>query len=122
MGSEGMDMTTFWIDGAGRLIGATSDPKAQPAGAVTSTEIPPDSAKHQTWDGAAWVDDGDRATQEQRRDDLQSLRAAGKDAVLVLVEMIDWQLTNTAMQAGDFTPAVRQAYLDLKVIADRIKT
>ena len=46
-------MTTFWIDGAGDLIRATSDPDAQPPGAVTSTEIAPESGK-QKWNGTGW--------------------------------------------------------------------
>lgn len=115
-------MTTFWIDTNGRLIGATSDPEAVPAGAVTSTEISPESAKHQTWDGAVWVANANRAEQEQRVADLNVLLAAGKDLALVLTELIDWQLSNTGMLATDFSPQVKQAYLDLKVIADRVKT
>ncbi len=59
---------------------------------------------------------------EQRVNDLSTLRSAGKDIALVLTELVDWQLANTAMQATDFTPQVRQAYLDLKAIADRVKT
>ena len=115
-------MTTFWIDIAGRLISASSDPNATPASAVTSTEIAPDSALHQTWDGTVWIDDADRAQQEQRSIDLDGLHGAGKNIALVLTELVDWQLANTAMQATDFTPQVRQAYLDLKAIADRVKT
>ena len=115
-------MTTFWIDAGGRLLSATSDPDATPPGAVTSTELPPDSARHQTWDGVAWVDDADRASQEQRSIDVDELREAGSDIALVLTELVDWLLANTAMQATDFTPQVKQAYLDLKVVADRVKT
>lgn len=58
---------------------------------------------------------------EQLNNDINVLRAAGKDTVLVLVELIDYLLANTAMSGTDFTPNVRQAYQDLKVIADRIK-
>ncbi len=114
-------MTTFWIDATGRLISASSDPTATPAGAVTSTETAPDSAKHQSWDGAAWVDDADRIQQEQRRADLLTLIDAGKDVALVLVELIEWQLANTAMQATDFSADVKQAFLDLQTIADRLR-
>jgi len=46
-------MTTFWIDAQGSLIKATSDPDAQPAGAVTSTEIGPESGR-QKWNGTGW--------------------------------------------------------------------
>ena len=46
-------MTTFWIDNVGSFIRATSDPTAQPPGAVTSTEIAPESGK-QKWNGTDW--------------------------------------------------------------------
>lgn len=59
---------------------------------------------------------------DQRNQDLSGLREAGKDLALVLTELIQWTLANTAMQATDFSPSVRQAYLDLKAIADRVKT
>lgn len=58
---------------------------------------------------------------DQRGKDLGQLREAGKDLALVLTELIDWTLANTPMQATDFTPDVRQAYLDLKTIANRVK-
>ena len=77
----------------------------------------PDQATHDTWEAEYQA-----AGVEQRAQDVAALRAAGKDAVLVLVELIEWQLANTAMQASDFTPQVKQAYQDLKVIADRVKT
>ncbi len=114
-------MTTFWIDADGRLILATSDPEASPDDAVSSTEIPPDSPRHQTWNGTVWIDDVDRAEQEQRRVDLQGLHTAGKNIALVLIELVDWQLANTTMSPADFTVNVRQAYLDLKAIANRVK-
>jgi hypothetical protein len=117
-----MEVTTFWINSTGRLISATSDPEATPAEAVTSTEIPPDSTAHQSWNGIAWVDDADRTDQEQRQADLGVLREAGKDMALVLTELVSWLIANTAMQANDFTPQVKQAYLNLKAIADRVKT
>lgn len=115
-------MTTFWIDAAGRLLNATSDPDAQPGDAVDSTEIPPDNPRYQTWSDTVWVDDPDRAQREQRTADLEVLRQAGKDLALVLTELVDWTLANTAMQASDFTPQVKQAYLDLKAITDRVKS
>ena len=58
---------------------------------------------------------------EQRSQDTARLREAGKDMALVLTELVTWLVTNTAMQASDFSPDVRQAYQDLKVIADRVK-
>lgn len=58
---------------------------------------------------------------DQRNQDLAGLRGAGKDLALVLTELIQWIVANTAMQATDFSPAVRQAYLDLRAIADRVK-
>lgn len=58
---------------------------------------------------------------EQTVKDIAALRNAGKDAVLVLVELIEWQLTNTAMTANDFSADVKQAFLDLQVIANRLR-
>jgi len=58
---------------------------------------------------------------EERATDIAALRNAGKDAVMVLVELVSYQLANSSMGADDFTPDVKQAFLDLKVIADRIK-
>lgn len=67
----------------------------------------------------------DKTAQELRsdrdRDDERDLRSAGKNIALVLVELIEWQLANTGMQAADFTPDVRQAFLDIKAIADRLR-
>ena len=117
---EGLAMTIFWVDPQGVLIKATDD--SQTISGATAVTVPPDSARHQTWDGATWVDNPDRAAKEQRSTDLAALRQAGKDISLVLTELVDWQLANTTMQASDFTPQVKQAYLDLKVIADRVKT
>ena len=70
----------------------------------------------------AWTAEFAAAGVEQRQIDTVKLVTAGKDVALVLVELVDWLLANTAMQAADFTPGVRQAYQDLKVIADRVKT
>ncbi len=58
---------------------------------------------------------------DQRASDLSVLREGGKNIALVLVELVDWLLANTAIQPTDFTSTVRQAYTDLKIIADRIK-
>jgi len=54
-------------------------------------------------------------------DDISALRNAGKDMALVLTEFVDWALANTSMTANDFTPNVRQAYQNIKAIADRVK-
>lgn len=53
--------------------------------------------------------------------DVSQLQSAGKDMAVVLVELIDYLLANTAMTATDFTPNVRQAYQGIKAIADRVK-
>lgn len=58
---------------------------------------------------------------DRRAADTATLREAGKDMALVLTELIDWMFVNTAVKATDFTPAVRQAYLGLKAVADRVK-
>ena len=114
-------MTLFWVDPQGLLIKATDDDTVVEG--ATAVTAPPDSPEHQTWDfvAVAWVDNSDRAAKEERSADLAVLRAAGKNIAVVLTELVDWQLANTAMQATDFTPQVRQAYLDLKAIADRVK-
>lgn len=59
---------------------------------------------------------------QAEQEDLDTLRqASGKDAILVLVEFVEWALANTAMTGADFTADVRQAYQDIKVLADRVK-
>lgn len=59
---------------------------------------------------------------EQTVKDIDTLQNAGKDAVLVLIELIEWQLANTAMTATDFSADVKQAFLDLQTIADRLRS
>jgi len=54
--------------------------------------------------------------------DTSDLQGAGKDMALVVMELVTWLVANTAMQTSDFTPSVRQAYQDLKTIADRVKS
>ena len=127
-------MTIFWIDSLGDVVSAGSDDTPMPTGAVQGVydgqDVPPlgtiaglaPLSGRERWNGTAWflpqavIDDIARET------DIQQLRGAGKDIALVLTELVDWQLANTVMQATDFTPQVKQAYLDLKVIADRVKT
>lgn len=53
--------------------------------------------------------------------DLRQVREATKDIVLILTELLPWLVQNTPMQVTDFTPAVRQSYLDLKAVADRVR-
>ncbi len=59
--------------------------------------------------------------QERDRADAEALAGSGKDSALVLVELIDWLLANTAIKPADFTPNVRQAYQRLKARVDRAK-
>ncbi len=81
----------------------------------------------QRWDGTDGVRNA--TTQElsdfdgvvQRKEDIKMLTERGKDVVLVLVETIEWLLDNTAMVPGDFTTDVRETYLELKTIAERVK-
>lgn len=75
-----------------------------------------DSTTVETWSIVAL------SAAELKAIDVSRLASAGKDMALVLVELVDWVLANTAMAATDFTPQVRQAYLDLKGIADRVKS
>ena len=58
---------------------------------------------------------------DQRADDIATLRAAVVDIALVVTEHVQWTLDNTSMIPADFTASVRQAFLDLKAIADRVK-
>lgn len=46
-------MTTFHIDANGNQLRATSDPDAVIPGAVTKTQIAPESGK-QRWNGTGW--------------------------------------------------------------------
>jgi hypothetical protein len=53
--------------------------------------------------------------------DIRSLKDAGKDAVIVVTALIDALLVKGTIVAADVEPVARQAYQDLKVIADRVK-
>lgn len=79
-------MTTFHIDKDGKLLRATSDPKARVPGAVLKTEIAPQSGK-QTWLGDRWSDpppavrreappEPAGATVAQLRDEVAAVRQA----------------------------------------------
>ena len=68
----------------------------------------------------AWQVEYDASGVVQNAADIDTLRGAGKDVALVVVRLVQWVLDNTAMTADDFRPEVRQAYQDLKVIADRL--
>jgi len=115
---------------SGLFAGGTSfdDLAHDPATHIQLTLPDYPDPRTERWDGAT----GTRAATaqeladfdavEQRKQDISALLAAGKDTVLVLVELVDWLLANTAIVPTDFTPQVRQAYLDLKAIADRVKT
>ena len=112
------------IDPAGKPIYSGHEDNAKvvqlvAAGNTIVQKPPPDDQSK--WDGTDWITDPDRVAEKLRHADINSLAAAGKDAVLVLTELVDWMLANTAMTATDFTPQVKQAYLDLKEIAERIK-
>lgn len=100
-----------------RVAAPAYDPSTQdiigPDHDVTVTEIA------QTWQVVNV--DAATATQRQNDTDLVTLREAGKDITLVLVELIEWTLDNTAMQPTDFSADVKQAFLDLQVIADRLR-
>lgn len=53
--------------------------------------------------------------------DNRALRVATKDAVIVLTALIDAILAKGLLVPTDVEPIARQSYLDLKVIADRVK-
>ncbi len=92
---------------------------------LTLPEYP--DRRTQRWDGADGVRDAtaqelsDFDDVAQRKQDIKMLAERGKDVVLVLVETVDWLLDNTAMVPGDFTADVRETYLELKTIAERVK-
>ena len=60
------------------------------------------------------------APQRALEKDVLTLRESGKDVALVAVRLTQWILDNTAMTADDFSPEVKQAFLDLRAIADRV--
>lgn len=53
--------------------------------------------------------------------DLGVLKEAGRDLAVVLIELVDQLIAQATIQVTDFTPAVKQNYLDIKAIADRVK-
>ena len=66
MGCEGLEMTIFWVDSSGTILGASSDDGAAPPGTAQGiydgTDLPPpgsisgpspESGK-QRWTGVAW--------------------------------------------------------------------
>lgn len=57
----------------------------------------------------------------QEENDIAVLKDAGRDIAVVLVELVDQLLADNTIQVTDFTPAVKQNYLDVKAIADRVK-
>lgn len=75
-------------------------------------------------DGEYVVNDytAEELAENQQNKDIATLQDKGKDVCLVLTELISWMLANTNIKATDFTPEVRQAYQDIKAIADRIKS
>ena len=57
---------------------------------------------------------------EALQEDIALISDKGKDVILVLVQFVDWALENTAMSPTDFDPKVKDAFLEIKAIADRI--
>jgi hypothetical protein len=58
---------------------------------------------------------------EQLAQDVGALQASGKDAVIVITGLIDALLAKGLILATDVDGTARQAYQDLKVVADRVK-
>jgi len=58
--------------------------------------------------------------QERVAKDTEALRLYGKDTVLVLVQLVSKLLDDSVILASDFDPAVKDSYLEIKAIADRI--
>lgn len=59
---------------------------------------------------------------QQRLNDLALLRGVTGDAIVLLVRTVEWMLATPQLDIvpASFRPAIRQAYTDLKVIADRL--
>lgn len=53
--------------------------------------------------------------------DIQKIIGAVKDIAFIQIELVDKLIQQGTIIATDFTPAVKQAYQDLKTIVDRIK-
>lgn len=53
--------------------------------------------------------------------DVGTIRAAVEKLAFIQIEVIDKLLADGILAGSDFTPDVRQAYQDIKVIVDRIK-
>ena len=62
-----------------------------------------------------------RAVDLETKNDVIQLKNALKESILIQVELIEWLLANTAMTANNFSPKIKQAYLDLKIIAEKVK-
>ena len=54
-------------------------------------------------------------------DEIEISRSSNKEAMWVLVELIDQLLANNTIQAKDFTPSVRAAIQSLKSKVDAVK-
>ena len=65
----------------------------------------------------------DEVTADQRTSDLDTLREGSKDLTVVLVELVDYLIAHSTlgMTVDDFSPAVKQSYLDIKALAERVK-
>jgi len=59
---------------------------------------------------------------EQVASDIELLQDYGKDTILVLVQLVSKLLDDAVIASTDFDPAVKDAYLEIKEIADRIIT
>ena len=59
---------------------------------------------------------------KQQADDLAVLRSATKDIGIVVLALVDALVAKGVIVADDVEPVARQAYRDLKEIADRVKS
>jgi hypothetical protein len=90
-------------------------------GLMELTEWPEVLGDYPTQEQAdAWQVEYEASGVVQNAADTDALRGAGKDVTLVVVRLVQWVLDNTGMTPADFSPEARQAYQDLKVIADRL--
>jgi len=57
---------------------------------------------------------------EQLDQDIEDIQNYGKDTILVLIQLVDKLIADAVIEQTDFDSAVKDAYLEIKPIADRI--
>lgn len=111
-------------DAGGFISSATSRPN--PLNSEFLAEDDPDLVAFMTRDESKpWPEVLSWAPADHDRfDDDRRLRRGetARDAIVVLIELIDQLLADATIAATDFTPETRARYQALKVIADRFRS